>query len=145
MKKILIIDDDVELCGAIRRTLTRAGYAVVTGHSGAAAQQLMAGDRFDLILTDILMEDGDGIELITELRRTGLTVPVIAMSGGGIIEAEDYLRMARTLGVKTILCKPFEVPQLLKLVQLELGVAAAPPPRPGWAAAMQYITPPKTA
>lgn len=85
-----------------------------TGH---AASQLLKKKHFDLVITDIIMSDGDGLELILELKQTQPSVRLLAISGGGRhLQAGDCLKMARTFGAHALLLKPFNRDQLLAAV-----------------------------
>jgi DNA-binding NtrC family response regulator len=80
-----------------------------------------------LVITDILMPDGDGLEVISELKKARPSARIIAMSGGGShLRAEDCLKFAKGLGAHDVLMKPFNREQFVKLVnhQLSLGGTA---------------------
>jgi CheY-like chemotaxis protein len=113
---ILVIEDQDDLRGTLQATLTGAGYRVVTAANGRAASEAFAHEQLDLVLTDMLMPDKDGIEVIADLRKTRPNLPFIAMSGGGRAPAAFYLQLARRLGAKAILQKPFSPEQLLMTV-----------------------------
>lgn len=70
----------------------------------------------DLIVTDIVMPEKEGLQAIMDIRRDFPKVRIIAMSGGGIIEAETYLKLAEKLGADRILIKPFRANELLAMV-----------------------------
>ncbi|MEI6392844.1 MAG: response regulator [Verrucomicrobiota bacterium] len=123
--RILLTDDDEPLRSVLRRSLERSGYEVREAGTGDAALRLLANAPADLIITDIVMPGMEGIEFILSLRKTHPGLPVIAMSGGGRIEANRYLEMARVCGVAKILPKPFDLEQLIAMVQ-EL-IAPLPP------------------
>ncbi|MES2696217.1 MAG: response regulator, partial [Verrucomicrobiota bacterium] len=84
------------------------------------AARALASGQIDLVLTDLLMPDRDGLEVITALRVNQPTLPVVAMSGGGELPATLYLKLARQLGAKAILEKPFTNEQLLMTIALAL-------------------------
>ena len=116
MKTILLVDDD-ELFGAmLEKTLIHFGYKVVRAHNGQEALDLYDARTVSLVLTDLIMPDKEGLELITELRRTNPAVKVIAMSGGGRNNPEVFLRAAQHLGALKILAKPFPQEALAKAV-----------------------------
>ncbi len=79
---------------------------------------------FDLVLTDLIMPEMDGIQTILELRVIDPFVPVIAMSGGIAAGGGDFLPLARQLGAKAVLSKPFEYRTFMESVRGALGVAA---------------------
>src|SRR5262249_16462507 len=107
-KSILVIDDDVSVRLVLRRMLEQEGYEVICAEDGRQALDLLKQRRPDLVITDIVMPNCEGIETILEMRAAGLTLPIIAMSGGGRIGNADFLQMARRLGASATLTKPFE-------------------------------------
>ena len=114
--RILIVDDDDALRSIIARALSRQGYDVVEASDGRKGLAYVDADGADLVITDILMPVMEGIEFIDHLRREHPTVPVIAMSGGGMLLRSDCLRMARLMGARGTLQKPFDVGQLVTMV-----------------------------
>ncbi len=116
MSRILIIDDDRLILEMLMSFLRRAGYEVFGAPNGNAALKLHKANPADLIITDIIMPEKDGLETITDFRRLFPSVKVIAMSGGGKIGADDYLRIAKSLGARKVLQKPFDAKILLEAV-----------------------------
>ena len=104
---ILLVDDHEEMRTMIGATLELAGYHVVTAANGRAVKSALAAHSVSLVLTDLLMPEKDGIEVMSELRRDQPKIPVIAMSGGGLMPASFYLNLAKNFGAKTVLHKPF--------------------------------------
>ena len=123
-RTLLVVDDQDDLRLTLQATLEGAGYRVVTAADGRDANKAFAHERLDLVLTDLLMPDKDGIEVITDLRESRPELPVIAMSGGGKMSADYYLKLARALGAKAILQKPFSNEQLLITIAFVLGECA---------------------
>lgn len=117
MKKILIVDDDEQIIRAIKKILTRNNYDTDTAENGQVALDKLAQNNFDLIITDIIMPQKEGIELIRDLRKNYPDLPVIAMSGGGRVEPENYLDVAQKLGADCMLKKPFSTEELLNLLR----------------------------
>ena len=72
--------------------------------------------NFDFVITDMLMPNCDGVEFISLLRKINPQISIIAMSGGGRIPAETYLRIASAFGIKGVLCKPLDMNTILELV-----------------------------
>ena len=107
MSTILIIDDDDQFRRMLRLTLTSMGHTVSEASDGRQGLKLYAAEPPDIVLTDIVMPEQDGIGTILELRQIEPGVRIVAMSGGGRIGTIDYLRVARQLGVKSVLAKPF--------------------------------------
>lgn len=117
MGRILIIDDDVQFRSMLRQRLERAGYEVVEAPDGRVGIRLFREEPAHLVITDIVMPEKDGLETIMALRHEFRGVNIIAMSGGGRIRPQDYLHMARTLGVRHSFSKPFEWAAMLNAVR----------------------------
>jgi len=117
MVRILIIDDDPQILNMLGQTLEREGHKVVDAPNGKEGLKLYRENPTDLVITDLIMPEKDGIETIMELRRDFPDVKIIAISGGGHIDAELYLSMARRLGVQRTFAKPIERAELLKSVR----------------------------
>ena len=115
MPRILIIDDDVAVRTTVRHLLERAGYQIVEAGDGREGSRML--DGVDLVITDLLMPEVDGVNLLGMIRREGLTVPVIAMSGGGKVDSKSYLDVAKALGAFATIAKPFELDHLLATVR----------------------------
>ena len=115
MATILIVDDDNCIRDVVRTMLEAEGYRVLEAANGSDASQIYHTEAVDLILTDIFMPDGDGIELIRELRCRHRDARMIAMSGGTTRVPLDFFPIVRMLGAK-VLQKPFSRTQLLKIV-----------------------------
>jgi CheY-like chemotaxis protein len=108
MSHILVIEDDEFFREALQQMLQKEGHKVTTSHDGVQALTLLERIRPDLIMTDILMPNMDGMEFIMELSRQSNNTPLIAMSGGRrSITSAFNLESARLLGVKVTLTKPF--------------------------------------
>ncbi len=122
MSHILVIEDDKFFSELLIELLKQDGHQVSLAIDGVKAMQLLAIQRPDLIITDILMPNMDGVELIMALAKQGNRIPVIAMSGGRrSISPEFSLESAKLLGVKTTLTKPFTHTDLRQMVQLALA------------------------
>jgi YesN/AraC family two-component response regulator len=116
MARILIIDDDPQILDILGQTLKREGHEVVKAPDGKEGLNLYRENPTDLVITDIIMPETEGIETIMELRRDFPDVKIIAISGGGHIQAEEYLYLAKSLGVQRTFAKPIERDDLLKAV-----------------------------
>jgi CheY-like chemotaxis protein len=117
MARILIIDDEDELRSMLRQMLEQAGHEVTEAVNGAEGIQIYERDAPDLIITDIIMPEKEGVETIIALRRANPDLPIVAISGGGRLEATDFLSMAKKLGARHTLAKPFRRDQLLDAVR----------------------------
>lgn len=116
MARILIADDDQQVRLMLKMTLERAGYEVIEAEDGNEAVQKFQSEKPDLVVTDIVMPEKEGIETIMELRIIDPTVQIIAISGGGRINPEDYLNWATKFGVKKTFIKPVDRELLLEAV-----------------------------
>jgi DNA-binding NtrC family response regulator len=117
MARILIIDDDVHILRMLRQTLERKGYEVIEASNGKEGIRLYREEPADLIITDLIMPEKEGIETIKELRRDFPQLKIIAISGGGRIGAEAYLPMAKKLGAMRTFIKPIAREELLEAVR----------------------------
>jgi CheY-like chemotaxis protein len=125
MRSILLIDDDDLSRGAVHKMLERAGYQVYSTGDGYGAIDHYRERPADLVITDLIMPDIDGLEVIQQLRRINPAVRVLAISGGGRVEAEEYLSVARKFGAVEVLSKPFTGQELKKSVESALGESSA--------------------
>jgi len=116
MATIVVIDDDADVRQTLTRILGSAGHAVHEAAYGEAGLRLAAELAPALVITDILMPEKEGIEIIRELRRAQPRLRILAISGGGQPGALDFLDMARALGADAALAKPFRRVELLDLV-----------------------------
>lgn len=117
---ILVVDDEPEMLDILKQVLAAAGHRVVTADNGREAISLLAREKFDLVLTDLLMPERDGTEVIGELRRKHPAIPIVAMSGGGRMPRGEYLKIAKMFGAHAMLEKPFTNEQLLSTIELLL-------------------------
>jgi CheY-like chemotaxis protein len=116
--RILLVDDDDAVRDILRKALQAAGHEVEEASNGALALAAYRRRPSDVVITDLVMPEKDGLEAIIELRRLDPAVKIIAMSGGGrtLGPPQLYLESARTFGALDILSKPFTVSALLKAV-----------------------------
>ena len=118
MARILIIDDDDQFRAMLRKMLERAGYNDIEDTAeGKVGVKLFRQNPFDLVVTDIVIPDKEGIEIIIELNRDYPGIKIIAISGGGKIGPESYLEMAKSLGASITLEKPFGQSDLIDAVK----------------------------
>jgi CheY-like chemotaxis protein len=117
MARILVIEDDTMLRSMLQQMLVQNGHDVLVAADGMEATRLyQKHSDIDLIVTDVLMPEKDGLEVIMEIRNRLPQVKIIAISGGGRISHTDYLIAARRLGAHTTLSKPFARQELMDAV-----------------------------
>lgn len=117
MAHILVADDQESIRALLAALLKQYGYEVTLAANGREALALYRSRPIDLVITDIIMPDMEGIETIRELRKLNPDAKIIAMSGGGTGRAADYLRVASMFGVNQVIEKPFDMPGMLKAVR----------------------------
>jgi DNA-binding NtrC family response regulator len=117
MARILVIEDDENIREMFSELLARAGHEVVPMENGKDAAKRRAEVAADLVITDILMPERDGLETIGDLRRCAPEVKIIAISGGSKIGPGLYLDAAETLGAHRAFAKPVDVAELLAAVR----------------------------
>lgn len=123
-KRILVVDDDPSICTFFRAVLELEGYEVITAENGKLAIRAYQEAEFDLVITDIVMPEKEGLETIRELRGiAGKDLPIIAVSGGGSVDPEHYLKYARMLGANNTLSKPISHDELINAVAELIGSA----------------------
>ncbi len=116
--RILVIEDDAEVRGMICKIFNDEGYDVLEAVNGKQGLRLLRDDlRVDLVVSDLIMPEKEGMETIRELRRDFPQVKILAISGGGKGKAQDYLAVARVMGADSTLAKPFVKDELLAAVQ----------------------------
>lgn len=127
---VLIIDDDPLLRAIAGEILLSAGYTVLEASDGAAGMETLEIAPVDLIITDMLMPEMDGVESILAIRRKRPSAPVIAISAGARHQpAGDLLRLAQALGASATLQKPLRRGELLAVVERLLADRGASEPR----------------
>lgn len=118
---ILVADDEDSIRSLLEHFLNSAGHRVVIVGSAREASEAMAKQMFDLVITDVLMPEGDGLDLITELKRTQPKARILAISGGGrYLEGSDYLKLAKGMGAHSALMKPFSWQELQDAIKAVL-------------------------
>ncbi len=116
MPLILIIDDDP----MIRKMLMTAfskDYNVLDAENGLKALSIFRSEDVDVVITDIIMPDMEGIETIRELRKLNPDIKIIAFSGGGSLSPEGYLKIASSMGAQYTFQKPISIRELSKAVK----------------------------
>lgn len=107
MARILVIDDQDDVRDVVMDILKENGHSVDGVGDGRTGLRLIATEKFDLVITDIIMPRKQGFDLIVEIRAKYPGLKIVAMSGGGQGDPSDYLRIATQLGADMVLAKPF--------------------------------------
>lgn len=121
-RKILVIDDEQDICDLTKLLLERCGHDVTCMTDSRAALRLLDEQIFDLVITDMLMPDRDGLEVMADVRRNHPAVRIIASSGGGRVSSNSYLQIARKSGAHALLPKPFTHKELLASIESATAV-----------------------
>src|SRR5664279_2444131 len=106
MAKILVIDDEPSILLMIKKMLEKAGHEVEMALNGKEGMQIFENNKADLLITDIIMPEKEGLETIVEMRKKYPDLKIIAISGGGRISADGYLPGAKLLGANMVFQKP---------------------------------------
>ncbi|MBP2297522.1 response regulator [Azospirillum picis] len=110
---VLLVDDDPDFRGMVATAFLRAGYSVREAENGNAALTILHGEPVDLVVTDIIMPEADGYEVILRLKDAPSRPPLIAVSGGSVRLRLELPNMARLLGAEAAFEKPLNLPALL--------------------------------
>ena len=130
MARILIIDDEPQIRSMLKLMLEREGYEVVEAPDGVEGIEVYRQNPADLIITDLIMPNKDGIGMIIELKKEFPDVMIIAMSGGGLNKPDGYLKGAEKLGAACTLTKPIDREEMLKAVKDILKNSLSPEEQP---------------
>lgn len=117
MARILIIDDEPQIRSMLTLMLERDGYEVVEAPDGVEGIKIYRQNPVDLIITDLIMPNKDGIGMIIDLKKEFPDVKIIAMSGGGLNKPDGYLKGAKKLGASCTLTKPIDREEMLQAVR----------------------------
>ncbi len=115
--RILVIDDDDQMRVLLRQVMEWAGYEVMEAEDGREGMQKHRRQPADLVITDLIMPEQEGLETISLLRKEYPQTKIIAISGGGRIGPEAYLPAAQELGADRVFSKPFDVRELAGAVK----------------------------
>ena len=115
---ILIVDDEPGIRELLSMILESAGHSVIVAEDGLEAPKVMASREINVVITDLLMPERDGLEFITEIRTKYPKVKIVAMSGGGHIARDSYLRIAKNFGAHHLLEKPFSQAGVLAAIEI---------------------------
>ena len=117
MARILIIDDEPQIRSMLKLMLEREDYEVVEAPDGVEGIKVYRQNPADLIITDLIMPNKDGIGMIIDLKKEFPNVNIIAMSGGGLNKPDGYLKGAKKLGAACTLTKPIDREEMLRAVK----------------------------
>ena len=117
MALILIIDDEPQIRSMLKLMLERDGYEVAEAPDGIEGIRVYRQKPADLIITDLIMPNKDGIGMIIDLKKEFPNVKIIAMSGGGLNKPEGYLKGAKKLGAACTLTKPIDRDEMLRAIK----------------------------
>jgi DNA-binding response OmpR family regulator len=121
MAKILVFDDEPSILLMIKKMLEKAGHEVDIALNGREGMELFEKNKPDLLITDILMPEKEGLETILELRRKYSDLKIIAISGGGRIGPDGYLPSAKLFGADMVFQKPLIQKEFMQAVSLLLN------------------------
>ena len=125
MARILLIEDDEPVRTMLRAILEHFGHTVIEARHGTEGLALFQHANADLVITNIVMPEKDGFEVLRELRRMHPSVKIIAISGAGRGRAADYLHIAEFMGAATVLAKPLSVVVLMAAIDALLPGGAS--------------------
>ncbi len=117
MARILVIDDEQYILLMLKKMLEKAGYDVDIAINGEEGLRYYEKYPADLIITDIVMPEKEGLETIRELKNHNPDIKIIAISGGGRVDAKEYLESARLFGASKVFSKPFAQGEIVNAVQ----------------------------
>ena len=121
MANILLVDDEPLVVETLSNAMTSKGHAVTTAVNGKEGMKRFAEAAFDRVITDIIMPDKEGIEMIMEMLRQAPGTKIVANSGGGRTGNVEFLEMAKTLGASATLKKPIRLAELYETLDQCLG------------------------
>lgn len=123
MPRILIIDDDDAFRTMLRLSLRRLGHEVEEAANGRQGLLRQRTEPADLVITDLIMPEKEGLETIRELRAEFPALKIIAISGGGRVNPRDFLKIAGLFGAQCTLEKPFSIADLAGAIDAVLAAA----------------------
>ena len=121
--RVLIVDDDEQIRVLLQQMMEWAGFDVLVAENGKIAMQMQSRQPADLVITDLIMPEQEGLETISWLKKDYPGIKIIAISGGGRIGPEAYLPAALELGADLVFSKPFDVQEVVDSVKNLLGSA----------------------
>ncbi len=122
--RILVIDDDEQMRIMLRNVIEWIGYDVLEAENGRQGMRTLRSNEVDMVITDLIMPDQEGLETIKMIKKQYGDLKIIAISGGGRIGPDAYLPAALELGADRIFSKPFDIKKLVDAIE-ELFADAA--------------------
>ena len=117
MAKILVIDDDPPYQELLKSALEESGYLVTVAGNGEEGLVAYQAEASDIVITDLVMPEKEGLATIRELMALDPSVKIIVISGMSVIRGVDYLPIAKRFGAKALFQKPIVIADLLKTVK----------------------------
>ncbi|MCD6201173.1 MAG: response regulator [Bacteroidales bacterium] len=117
MQRIIVIDDEPYILLMLKKMLEKEGYEVDMATNGVEGIELYHKNGANLIITDIVMPEKEGLETIMNLKGENPDLKVIAISGGGRVDSREYLHSAQLLGAEKIFPKPFKKDEIVRAVK----------------------------
>jgi DNA-binding NtrC family response regulator len=117
IKNIVVVEDDVWLLDILKIVLSRQGFEVRAVSNGHEAIQMLEEKPAELVITDIFMEEMNGMDVVRIVKKQFPKTKIIAMSGGSPVVMMDSLSVAKKLGADRVLQKPADIPSLLNVVE----------------------------
>ncbi len=117
MGTILIVDDDESIRKFLSALFKKNGFETIDAADGHFAMDAFKKNKIDLIICDLVMPEKEGLETIREIKKINPDIPIIAISGGGLIDPETYLSLAKKLGAEHTFKKPLDGQKLVGAVK----------------------------
>lgn len=117
MPGVLLVEDDKELREMLKMSLLRSGFTVMEAENGKDAIAHFKPLVTDLVVTDLIMPEEDGLKVVIKLRELKPSIRIIAISGGGKVGPGSYLNLAKALGADAIFPKPFSINDLISKIE----------------------------
>ena len=127
MPTVMIVDDEELIRNMIRKSLIRTGYKVIEAVNGKEAMELVANEKIDLVIADLVMPEKGGLELIMELNNNYPNIKKIAISGKIPVDNESISGLTDEFGVEAVYSKPFEIFDLLKVIKSIVPITDSDP------------------
>jgi CheY-like chemotaxis protein len=125
MPGVLLLEDNAQYRALMAEVLSMAGFDVFAAADGRRVPQILRERSIDLVITDLVMPERDGLETMTDLHYSHPRLPVIAISGDVPLNAQLYLTLADKLGASRVLAKPFNMADLVSAARQAIAASAA--------------------